>query len=564
MRATTAIAMSEAVAARRPDRRGSAPDTGRRLLWRIGLALLGFVFAPRGAEGATARVQYLSSSSVYLDAGRAAGIEAGATVRVERNGQVVAELLVEFVAQSSAACKIVSSVSPIRVGDTCTFTPAAGSTPAAPGAAAGAARASDAAAGSTRRTPEAGAGWLRPQAMHGSLAFSYRRSGETEGSYSNPAVRANLRWDGPDRRQLTMHARADRPVVDFESSPGSSSAATTIRLYEAEMRYRSAAERFELSGGRFVPTRLEPMGYLDGAAAVFQPTAGLRLGAMGGAGARLVSGGFETEGWKAGGYVEARDPRRNAPTRWRLLLAAAILEDADVTRRQFVLGRADQRLGTRLRTWENFEIDVNPGWKVQRGEDRVEFTAGSLGAQATLHRNVDVTLDFDSRRGILLPEQRAVPIDDLVLDRTHGVHGAVHVHLSRWMSLRLGGDWRALEDGTRTTRSWDGSLYGSHPRLPTLSAIVHANVYDATPGRGEILDASLSLRATPLLRLSLAGGTFNRRDLQGSAAASDPRSNWLRIGGGLDPGWGLWMDGNAEWRSAPSGTELHLELGWRF
>jgi hypothetical protein len=493
---------------------------------------------------------------VYLDAGRAAGLEEGTTVRVERDGAVVAELVVEFVAQASAACKILSATGPLRVGDACSFTPSA---------AAGAAAGRTPPAGATPRGRASGGPWLRAQALAGSIAFAYRRSGEPDGRFENPSMRADLRWDGPSRRQLALRVRADRPAVNMDvPASGHLASPPELRLYEAELRYRGAGQRFEISGGRFVPTRLEPMGYLDGAAASFLPLAGLRLGVVGGGGSRPASSGFETGGWKLGGYVEASDPRRDGPTRWRVLGGAARVEDRDITRRQFVLVRGDERLGSRVRAWEHVEVDVNPGWKRTLGERHVELTTVAVGGQAALHRRVDVTVGFDSRRDILLPEQRAVPIDDLRLERTRGAQGAVHLRLAGWTTLRVGADVRTLEDGTRTTRAWDASLYASHPSLAAVSGIVHANFYDAVPGRGELLDAGLTFRAARFLRLDLAGGTHVRHDLGSLAQGSDSRSNWVRVGGGMESRWGLWTEGSAEWRSDPEGTELQLEVGRRF
>jgi hypothetical protein len=535
-----------------------------RASWRIALALVIVLALPIVASAKTAHVQYLSSSSVYLDVGRAAGIVEGTTVRVEREGRVVAELLVEFVAESSAACKILSSTSPIQSGDTCSFTPAADAPGATGGTAGGAATA--AAPRPTSSQPPLSPSWLALGAVRGSLSFDYRRSALVDGSYANPAMRANLRWNGPNRRELSMRMRADRPSVSLDGvSSGSSTSAQGVRFYEAELRYRAPGQRYELSGGRFVPQGLELLGYVDGAAASLQPLHGLRFGVAGGGGAQLAGRGFETQGWKLGGFIEASDPRRDGPTRWRMLVGAARVEDPQMTRRQVVLVRGDERLGPRLRAWENVEVDYNPGWKVQHGENKVELTGLSVGAQARLLRNVDFMLGYDSRRDLLLPEQAAVPLDNLTLDRTHGVHTSVHLRMTPWTSLRLGADLRSLEDGSRTTHSWDASLYGSHPSLRQLSAVLHANVYDTSPGRGELLDASLVLRPrSHPLHVDLAGGTNRRQGQSGLFPVPDSRSNWLRFGGGLEPRWGLWIDGSAEWRTAPASTELQLQVGRRF
>src|SRR5512134_3421705 len=113
-----------------------ATATPDRRRWRrrpaalvAGIVLLLMVL-PGGGRAAAAdapgkvRVQYVSSGSVYLDAGQAAGLAEGTRLRVEREGRVVAELEVQFAAQHSAACKIVSGAESVQVGDVCSFTPA--------------------------------------------------------------------------------------------------------------------------------------------------------------------------------------------------------------------------------------------------------------------------------------------------------------------------------------------------------------------------------------------------------------------------------------------------------
>jgi hypothetical protein len=118
----------------------------------------------------------------------------------------------------------------------------------------------------------------------------------------------------------------------------------------------------------------------------------------------------------------------------------------------------------------------------------------------------------------------------------------------------------------------DASLYGSHPGLRRLTGVVHANVYDAAPGRGELIDASLSYRASSFLRFDVAGGTDARRTVAvtdgigaiGEVPVSTLRSAWCRLGAGIEPGWGSWIEGSAEWRGDPNVWELHVELGERF
>ena len=522
--------------------------------WLLGLLV--FDVAATTTQAATVRVQYVSNTSVYLDGGRAAGLVEGAAVRVERDGKLVAELVVEFAAENSAACRIVSSTSPPRAGDACTFTAAP-----APDSGAGAGAAATPAAPARPVAVGAGGtsdGW-NAAAIAGTLAFTYRRSAEPDGSLTNPGLRADVHWNGPAQRELGVRVRADRPAVHFDSPASTPLAAENLRIYEAEVLYRGAGERFELRAGRFIPRRLELMGYMDGAGLAFRPAAGMRLGLAGGGGAQIGADGFQTGGWKLGGFFEAADPRRG-PARWRAVVGGARLQDPDITRRQFTYLQFDERLGSRLRAWEHLEVDFNPDWKRALGESSVDLTDVAVGTQVGVHRKVDVALSYEARRDVLLPEQRLVPPDPLGTGRTHGVHGAVHLRFTPWTALRLGADVRTRSDGTRTQRAWDAVLQGGRARFTLLA---HANLYDAAPGRGEQFDGSVLARPADRLRLDLAGGTHLIHDLPSTAGAADRRTNWLRLGAGLESPWGLWFDASSEWRSESAGNELRLEVGQR-
>ena len=510
------------------------------------------------AWAATARVQYLSSTSVYLDAGRDAGLAEGTRVRVERDGQVIAELQVEFVAERSAACRVVTSTAPPRAGDTCVFEPAP---PAPEGRPPPAQRPAP-------RPPSASAApgaWPAASSLRGSVALQYRHSDESDGSISNPALRADARWDGTERRQVALRLRADRPSTHIDPALGATERPEELRLYEAELRYRGAGERLELAAGRLIPRGMEMVGYLDGGAAAYRPWTTVRAGALAGRGVQPASSGFTTGGYKLGGFVEASDARRGAGGRWRALAGAALLEDEDVTRRQFVLVRADQRLTPGLRLYENAEVDVNPGWRRALGDPKVDLTTLSLGTQFTPHRGVDLTFGYDSRRDQRAPETRFLEGPPLPLQRTHGGYGAVHVRLSKSTALRVGTDQRWRSDGTRVTRAWDGTLYGSHPSLRQLSGTLHLNLYDASAGKGEQYDLFLSWLAHSRLRFDASTGRQVAHDVATpDGGTADTHSDWLRLGTDLQLGRGLWLDATGEWRSGSASRDFFFEVGQRF
>jgi hypothetical protein len=289
------------------------------------------------------------------------------------------------------------------------------------------------------------------------------------------------------------------------------------------------------------------------------------VGALAGRGVLPNSSGFTTGGYKLGGFVEASDGRRGAPGRWRALLGAALLEDPNGTRRQFVLVRADQRPSSGLRLYENAEVDVNPGWRRALGDPKVDLTTLSIGTQMTVRKGVDLTLGYDTRRDLRAPETAAIEGPPVPLLRTQGGYGALHVRFSPEAAVRLGVDQRWRSDGVRVTRAWDATVYGSYPDLRQLSGTVHVNVYDADAGRGEQYDLCLAWLAHHRLRFDAATGRLVSRDVAAPDGGDiDVHTDWLRAGVDVQLGRGLWIDASGEWRSGSANRDFFVQVGQRF
>jgi hypothetical protein len=520
----------------------------------VAVALLATAAAAGAAAAATAtaRIQYLSSASVYLDAGRAAGLAEGMIVRVERQGQVVAELVVDFVAQASASCTIRSTQVALRPGDVCTFAPSAD----APGADAPA----TAGAGADRGGSSDGV-WARLGAVRGSVSTVYTQASDPSGTYSNPAVRADLRWRGAEREELAVRVRADRPVWEALTA---NSRPTDVHLYEASARYASARERLTLEGGRLLPMQLELLGSLDGGSASVRPSRGFRAGVAAGRGADVVVSGREMLGARYGGFVEMSAWTKQGARRWRSVVAAARIDDPDITRRQFVQWRTDATLGSRVRAFENLELDVNPGWKRALGEPHVEASNWSLTGQVELHRRLDVTLGYDEFRDPLLPEHRALSTP-FERRRTRGARAATRIGLAKGTSLRLAADLRDRSGEDALRRGWDASLISTTSGARNITVILHGALYDTQQGTGRLADGGLALQAARWLRVDVAAGTSRHEDPIAAAAGELQDSvGWVRGGLDVQAGMGLWLGAVGEWRDHAGGRELTLELGRQF
>jgi hypothetical protein len=501
----------------------------------LGTALLSIA---RPVAAASARIQYISSSNVYLDAGSAAGLVEGAVVRVERDGKVIAELVVEFVAQNSASCRVQSSTEPLKPNDSVTFTPATVAGVQSPALA--------------PSTSDA-----RSSSLRGRFGVLMLRTSDASGHLDNPVLVGDVTWRGSRRNQLDLRFRGDHPRRQTHL------ASTTLeedesRIYEASIRYRSAESRLEIEAGRLLPERLELLGAMDGGGLHWRPHAALRFGVAGGGATEYVSTPFVTGGYKLGGFVEA-----GPGGRWRALAAFGHVEDPEITRRQYVQLRGDARIRGRMRVYENLEIDLSPAWKRDLGAPGTELTAFSVGMQLDPHPRLDVSLGYETRRPLLVPEQRALPAP-IARDLQHGGRAAARLALTRQWSLRLGGDTRLQSADDTRAYSLDAHLRGS--RVGPLDLSMHASYYDMEQTRGEILDASVSWPINAGFRCEVACGDYQSRNNTELAGGGEPESHWswLRTGAQFTTTWGLWLSASGEWRSADQGSELVVEAMQQF
>ena len=542
--ATPAIAACERAATACARRLASA-------VWWTFAAGLAIALAAGSAAAASARIQYLSSANVYLDAGRDAGLAEGMSVRVERQGQVVAELVVDFVAQTSASCTIRSSTAPLRAGDLCTFTPSATLAVPAPG-------------GPTTAAPGRSTMglWSRVGSVRGSVSTLYTQATDPGGTYSNPALRADLRWRGDGREELALRVRADRPVWDALAS-AAGTRPHDVHVYEGSLRYSDAGERIALEGGRLVPQHLELLGSIDGGSAIVRPVHAVRVGVAAGRGSNVRMHGLVPRGRRYGGFVEASARSTQGLRRWRSVVAAARIDDLDVTRRQFVQWRTDAVVANRVRVFDNLEVDVNPGWKRARGEPHVEIANWTLTTQVDLHHRLDLSVGFDTSRDPLLPEHRALATA-FVRKESHGVRAATRIGLAKRTSLRLACDLRDRSDD-ELRQGWDASLVTTSAGTRHVTFILHGSLYDTRFGTGQLANGAVALQATQWMRVDVGGGTTRHDDpLASGVVGVGQASGWVRTGVDIEAGSGLWVGASAEWRSRSAGRELTLELGRHF
>jgi hypothetical protein len=518
--------------------------------------------APARCVAATARVQYVSATYVYLDAGRAAGLAEGGTVSVQRQGKEVARLTVAFLSENSSACRVEPGGVAVRPGDACAFTAgqvaARADTLARPVGA-------DSASGAS-----AGAGdnrWMPVSRWRGQVSTSYTQSHDAAGEFRYPVVSGEMSWASLERGELAVRGRAGRPSLSSIPDPiaGTRLEQTDLKVYELGVRYRSAGKRLALEAGRQLPTRLETLGYLDGGGIRWRGARSLAIGAAGGRSADLNVSGFAAGGVCYGGYLEAGKVAPDARHRWRTLLGGGFIGDSALARRQYAFMRTDLSPTARLHTYGSAEVDFNPRWKQDLGEQPVELSTWSAGGDVWLANRWTLAMGIDSCRPVLMPEQAGLPTT-AVLERYSGLYLSTRVQLSPDYSLRVGGDLRRRDSDGDLNHSWDAGLNSTRLLRGPFSGSAHVLSYDGSSGQGILVDGSLAARVARWSRLEVGGGVgrSNMGTDPTGATTLDDRSQWIRVMLDVQSARGLWMNAAQQWRTGSQGNESTLELGYSF
>ncbi len=497
---------------------------------------------PTAADAATARVQYVSASYAYLDAGSDAGMAAGDSVSVAR-GDTLLRLGVAFVAAHSAACVLPAAPPSPRAGDVVTFEPHLPAS--APRDTAG-----------VSVTPRPRGAWAPPARWRGAIAAGVFDARDSLGSARSVTMSADLRRTTARGDEFAVRVRGTRPSwsrgTDVALGAAPPTAATRVRV--ASLRYRPAGSGIGVEAGRMLPACLEALGTLDGGGVSVRAGA-VTVGAAGGRAADIRVIGEGGGGTAAGGFLEI------AAARGTLLLAGGTRADSTFTRRRFVTVRTAQTWRPSVHLAQSIDVDFAPAWQKSLGQPATSLTAWSLSGDAALSRRVSIGAAVDMRRTLPTPELATLGIVP-VLDRGTGARLSCRIALPGGAALRLAGSDRGRSGDSTHTRSGDVTLSLARLAGRTLAGSVHALTYDGPAAHGTLADALLAARVTEAVRLEASAGLADTQDPLARTATLHER--WFGGAAMLELPGGLWADLRYRARDQHNGHDLTLDAGVRF
>jgi len=545
-----------------------------------GLALLAALSPATRAQGSPVlSVRYRSVDTVYLDSGRAMGLAVGDQLEVIRQGRVIAELEVTFVAEHSASCRLLVERESVVAGDEVTVMRSVGDSEREP--AGEVATALDSAPGpspSPEEMPGAGGqpesfvtGPRRPSTrVDGSIAFELENFTDDSGAgldFQRTQLRLNLKvrdiGGTPLQMRIRVRGQENRRARNF--SDGAPENESRNRLYEAALLWAPRDSRFKLQAGRIGTSPFVSVGYLDGVVGQVRLTRGFDVGAFFGSQPRLDEITFESLGQKFGGYARFSAKPQGPASGFQLYLAGIREQGKEDVSRDYVAVETHYTPGGRWSIFQRAEVDLNQGWRGEVSDSSAQLSLFSLTVNARLSAASRLSISYDRNERYRTEDTRHIP-DELFDELARqGLRARLSFGKPRGLQFSLHGGVRHRDDGEDETYSF--GLGALHPNVAswglTLGGDVlgYSNRYtDGYVVRGR---AAKRMRGGHQLTLSL-GGRLSQDNRFGEF--EDRSTYWARVGGWAELPRGFYAYGDYEYNAGDDleGPRLLGGIGWRF
>lgn len=549
--------------------------------WRGSLLLLVLLSLPALAQTtAEISVRYRSADTVYLNAGRAAGLEVGDRLEILRDGKVVAEVEVIFTAEQSASCRIVSerqSVQPAdrarRIGE---VSPPPAPTPAPPP--------SPPPVREEPPTPSLFGGTgersrLSQTRLTGAISLdteTFSDATEDRRDFNRTAARLNLRLRdiAGSALQLRLRMRSLDEERERTFTGGIPESRSRDRLYELALIYEPDDARYGFRLGRLGTNPFVGIGYLDGGLARVRLVRQLELGGFYGRRPEIEEIGFDGSGSKYGVFARLIPSATEGREPFELLLAGIREEGETEISREYVAVESRYDPGKRWSFYQHAEVDLNTGWREQAAGSSSQLSQLSFSALGRVSERSRLVISYDRFERYLTEETRFIPtelFDDMM---RQGLRVSYQIGPPRGLNVSITGGARyrdqnlvdVRDDGRDPDTSYSLGLGVWHPELPGLKLFVGGDVMGFTNPvtDGLLVTGRIGRRFNGGHEVSVAlGGTVAREAL---LVDEERTTQWARASLWLELPLDLFGQAELEVLTGDEieGQRLSLGLGYRF
>jgi hypothetical protein len=487
------------------------------------LALGAMAGIARAEEPVTldAKVTYLTSATVYVDAGSEEGVQEGDVLDVVRNGTVIGWLHVFVVSSHKSGCRREDPGLDVVVGDVVRYIPHLDPAKAAAAAAAGAGTAPaaagsapDAAASPAPKRSSSGRGALRDWGLAGRIGVRYQiiEQPDTDYRFTQPGL--DLRLAGTNLGGSSMGLEVDiRSYRSYRISGPQSAELQTNRVYRANASWTGREVPMRVVVGRMYSPTLSTVSLFDGVLAEYSSPR-WSFGGLAGTQPNPVDYGFSSLVRQYGGYATLRGlPGRRSNWGATVGLVGSYIEGEINREFVYLQGYYDT---PRFSAYLAQEIDLNRGWKAEA--ESSFFSPTSIFGNARYRVTPQVTLGagIDSRRNVLLYRDYIDPLIEFDDAFRQGY----------WVSAEAALEWLTVGANARFARGGDAgdgesySLLLGSTRLPVswLNVGGRATFYDSARAKGQLYSLAVGVAASPSIHFLFDGGLRQETGLLSTVA----------------------------------------------
>ena len=514
----------------------------------------------RKIKSLPARLSYISNENVYVDKGKKSGLSIGDTINVLRDGEIIANLKVLYVAEHSASCAVSSQKVKLNIGDKAEFlfrpiksqksdiTVVPIQRPA-----------QNTNSETTSSIPFARiSGGLSLQWLH------YEDQTGNDLNFSQPTIRFDLKakelWGKKYFFVIKMRLRRNERTrsygTDIEAEEWRN------RIYSFYFSYEDIESPINYRIGRILTPNLRGVGYLDGLQLQHNISKSFNWGVYAGLQSSWQFATTEDSLHKYGIYVSYKRGDYQSNRFAGTLAYNAVYHGQTVSRENFYF-QSNFRSYDKLSIYQSMEVDVNSSWRREKEAKSISLTSFYLSARYKFSNTVRSGISYDNRKNFYRYATREIPEDYYDLAFRHGLSADLSLTLPQnyYTSLRFG--IKKRQNDSETTYIGRLSLRKNNLFVQYLTMNLNLNGYVNLYTKGWIPSLYLSKQISGGHYLSLNSGLNNYE----TKLDNQKRSRyWLRLNGRFQILGRTYLSGfySYEWGDDFKGYRILAEIGYRF
>lgn len=406
-------------------------------------------------------IKYISQNSFYINLGKKQGLTIGDTLHVVRNGREIARIVVESVANLSAACKSLRQMSKIKQGDRVeAFVRVAVVQPKQSLSEETKVRLPNQgrkSKGSSSRTRRRRINKVSGRFSLQSIWFDDKSSSNLD--YNQLAFRSKLKVQNIVNSSFDLRIRWRSRRNDRTHSVRNlfTDDNWMHSVYEFGLVHSNDRSSYEFSLGRILSHRIRGIGYIDGGLFSYKINPELRLGMAGGTQPNLRNSGFQTNEQKFGVFINYEKGDYQSQ-RFETSLAFSGSYVKGVVSREFLYLQNNYWMGSKFSIYQTLEVDINRGWKKAGGSQNFQLSNFFVSTHYEPSSSVSLNASFDARKIVRVYQTRSIP--DSLFDETirQGFHAGLTLRLPHRMRFSGNFGVRLRRGAVKNTFSASGAL----------------------------------------------------------------------------------------------------------